>query len=132
MNNWNGVGRFTKDPVVRYSQNQTAVASFTIAIARGKENDPVDYIPCKAIGKTAELIEKYMVKGCLVGVSGAIQTGSYEKDGHKVYTTEVLVGRIDFISRPKEQKPEPKPEPKETYEPTVPEGFASLDDDFPF
>ncbi len=131
MNNWNGVGRFSKDPVVRYSQQGTAVASFTIAIARGKEGEPVDYIPCKAFGKTAELIEKYMTKGCLTGISGSIQTGSYEKDGHKVYTTEVLVNRIDFLSRPK--KEEPKPEPKtEAYEPTVPEGFAMLDEDIPF
>lgn len=131
MNNWNGIGRFTKDPVVRYTQKELAVAAFTIAIARGKENEPVDYIPCKAIGKTAELIEKYMTKGCLVGINGAIQTGSYEKDGHRVYTTEVLVNRIDFLSRPKqEQKPqEQKPE---VYEPTMPEGFSMLDEDIPF
>ena len=127
MNSWNGIGRFTKEPVVRYTDKQVAIASFSLAIARGGKDDPVDYVPCKAIGKTAEIIEKYSYKGQRVGVNGTIQTGSYEKDGRKVYTTEVLVNRMEFCDGRKEEKPVEKP-----VEPTIPEGFSMLDEDIPF
>ena len=133
MNSWNGIGRLTKDPVVRYTTNEKAVASFSIAIARGGKEDPVDYIPCKAFGKTAEILEQYGKKGLKIGVNGTIQTGSYEKDGKKVYTTEVLVIRMEFCESAR-TKEEPKEEPKAEKKEAIPEGFAMLDadDEFPF
>lgn len=96
------VGRLSRDPEVRYSQGQnaTAVARFTMAVDRRwkREGDPsADFIPCVVFGKSAEFVEKYFRKGMRVSVSGRIQTGSYtNKDGQKVYTTEVVVEEQEF------------------------------------
>ena len=95
------LGRFTKDPDVRYSagEKQTAIARFTLAVDRrfNRDEQSADFISCVAFGKTAEVIEKYMKKGTKVSVVGRIQTGSYtNKDGNKVYTTDVIVEEIEF------------------------------------
>lgn len=97
------VGRLTADPIVRYTNGDTpmAVARWNVACDRpfkkdGEQN--TDFIQCIAFGKTAELIERYFFKGMKIGVDGRIQTGSYEnKDGQKVYTTEVLAERVEFV-----------------------------------
>ena len=86
-------GRLTKDPDVRYTQgeNSTCVARYSLAVdRRGKEKE-ADFINCVAFGKAGEFAEKYLKKGTKILVSGRIQTGSYEKDGKKVYTTDVVV-----------------------------------------
>ena len=86
-------GRLTKDPDVRYAQNEnsTCVARYNLAVdRRGKEKE-ADFINCVAFGKSGEFAEKYLKKGTKILVSGRIQTGSYEKDGKKVYTTDVVV-----------------------------------------
>ena len=86
-------GRLTKDPDVRYSQgeNSTCIARYSLAVdRRGKEKE-ADFISCVAFGKSGEFAEKYLKKGTKILVSGRIQTGSYEKDGKKVYTTDVVV-----------------------------------------
>ena len=130
MNNWSGLGRLTKDPEIRYTQSGIAMANFTLAIDRRSKEKATDFIQCKAIGKIAEVIEKYVSKGDLIGVSGEIQTGSYEKDGKKVYTWCVFVSSIDFTGKRettsgKDEKQEAKSE--------IPEGFSQLtDDDIPF
>ena len=91
------VGRLTRDPEVRYSQgdNTTAVARYTVAVDRRFKRDgepTADFIPCVVFGRSAEFAEKYFRQGMRVSVSGRIQTGSYtNKDGMKVYTTEVIV-----------------------------------------
>ena len=91
------VGRLTRDPEVRYSQgeNATAVARYTLAVDRRfkRDNEPsADFIPCVVFGRSGEFAEKYFRQGMRVSVSGRIQTGSYtNKDGVKVYTTEVIV-----------------------------------------
>lgn len=93
------VGRLTRDPEVRYSQgdNATAVVHFTLAVnrkfKRNTENEQtVDFIQCVVFGRSAEFAEKYFRQGMRVSVSGRIQTGSYtNKDGVKVYTTEIIV-----------------------------------------
>ncbi len=96
------VGRLTRDPEVRYSQGETAtaVARYTIAVDRRfkRENEPTaDFIPCKIFGRSAEFAEKYFRQGMRVAISGRIQTGSYtNKDGVKVYTTEVIVEDQEF------------------------------------
>lgn len=101
MNNISLVGRFTRDPEVRYSDSGTVVARFTIAVDRRfkREGEPTaDFPNCVAFGKTAEFIEKYFQQGMRVGINGRIQTGSYtNKDGVKVYTTEVIVENCEFV-----------------------------------
>ena len=96
------VGRLTRDPEVRYSQgnNATAVARYTVAVDRRFKRDgepTADFIPCVIFGRSAEFAEKYFHQGMRVSISGRIQTGSYtNKDGQKVYTTDVVVEEQDF------------------------------------
>ncbi|MCM1262310.1 MAG: single-stranded DNA-binding protein [Butyrivibrio sp.] len=97
------MGRLTRDPEVRYSQNENAmaIARYTLAVDRrfnrnGDENT-ADFISCVAFGKAGEFAEKYFRKGIKIAVSGRIQTGSYtNKDGVKVYTTDVIVDEQEF------------------------------------
>ena len=96
------VGRLTRDPEVRYSQGDhaTAVARYTVAVDRRFKRDgepTADFIPCVVFGRSAEFAEKYFRQGMRVSISGRIQTGSYtNKDGVKVYTTEVIVEEQEF------------------------------------
>lgn len=93
-------GRLSRDPEVRVSAGGTAVASFGIACDRRfkAEGQPTaDFVSCKAFGKTAEFIEKYFHKGSGIELEGRIQTGSYDnKEGQKVYTTDVIVEAVEF------------------------------------
>lgn len=96
------MGRLTRDPEVRYTQgdNASAVARFSLAVDRRFKKDgeqTADFINCVAFGKTGEFIEKYGRKGIKFVVEGRIQTGSYtNKDGQKVYTTDVVVEQVEF------------------------------------
>ena len=96
------MGRLTRDPEVRYSQGATAtaIARFSIAVDRRFKRDgepDADFINCVAFGKTGEFIERYGHKGTKFVVEGRIQTGSYtNRDGVKVYTTEVVVEEQEF------------------------------------
>lgn len=98
-------GRLTRDPDIKYSQgeNSTAIARYTIAVDRrfANRNDAnaqtADFIPCVAFGKSGEFAEKYYRKGTKVIITGRIQTGSYtDKNGNKVYTTDVVVEEQEF------------------------------------
>ena len=137
MNSVNLIGRLTKDPDVRYgAESQLAVARFSIAIDRGKdksgESRGTDYPNIVCFGKTAENVEKYIGKGRLVGISGRIQTGKYEKDGRTIYTTDILADRVEFLDRGEENgstPPKNKQEPIPDVPADVPEGFGVLDDD---
>lgn len=97
------IGRCTRDPEVRYSQgeNATAVARYTLAVDRQFKRDgdqSADFINCIAFGKRGEFAEKYLRKGTKIAVVGRIQTGSYtNKDGNKVYTTDVIVDEHEFV-----------------------------------
>lgn len=110
MNNVVLMGRLTRDPELRYVQanGNTAVVRFNIAVDKNlsrekkqemeSRNQPTaDFINCVAWGKLGENITKYTGKGLRVLVTGRIQTGSYERDGQRVYTTEVLTNNIEFI-----------------------------------
>lgn len=105
------VGRLTRDPEVRYSQgeNAIAVARYTLAVDRRfkRENEPTaDFIPCTVFGRLAEFAEKYFRQGMRVSISGRIQTGSYtNKEGVKVYTTEVMVEEHEFAQSKSENQP---------------------------
>ena len=96
------MGRLTRDPEVRYTQgdNASAVARFSLAVDRKFKKDgeqTAAFISCVAFGKTGEFIEKYGRKGTKFVVEGRIQTGSYtNKDGQKVYTTDVVVEQVEF------------------------------------
>lgn len=97
------MGRLTRDPEVRYSQGEsaTAIARYTLAVDRrfNRNNDEnsADFIGCVAFGRSAEFAERYLRKGTKVVVTGRIQTGSYtNKDGVKVYTTDVVVEDQEF------------------------------------
>ena len=97
------IGRLTRDPEVRYSQGEssTAVARFTLAVdrrfKRAGETQDADFIGCVAFGKQAEFVEKYFKQGMKMVAVGRIQTGSYtNKDGQKVYTTDVVAEEIEF------------------------------------
>ena len=109
------IGRTTKDADVKYSQgaNPMAIASITLAVDRKFKKDgeqTADFINCKAFGKTAEIIEKYVTKGTKIAVTGRIQTGSYtNKDGVKVYTTDVMIEELEFCeSKSNNQSAAPK------------------------
>ena len=97
------MGRLTRDPDVRYSNGEEAmaVARFTLAVdrrtARRDGEQTADFISCVAFRKTAEFIEKYFRQGMRMVISGRIQTGSYtNRDGQKVYTTDVVVEEVEF------------------------------------
>lgn len=97
------MGRLTRDPEMRYSagENQTAIARYTLAVDRRfkRQNDEqtADFIPCVVFGRGAEFAENYLHQGTKIAVTGRIQTGSYtNKDGQKVYTTEVIVEEQEF------------------------------------
>ncbi len=125
------VGRLTKDPVVRYSQGEkeTAVARYTMAVERRFKREgeaTADFIPCVVFGRSAEFAEKYFRQGMRVSVSGRIQTGSYtNREGMKVYTTEVVVEEQEFAeSRSEYQQRQGMPE-----EPVLGDGFTTLPDE---
>ena len=96
------MGRLTRDPEVRYSagENALAIARYTLAVDRRFRRDgeaTADFISCVSFGRTAEFAEKYFRQGLKIIVSGRIQTGSYtNRDGQKVYTTEVVVEEQEF------------------------------------
>ena len=97
------MGRLTRDPEVRYSQgeNAMAIARYSLAVDRRfkREGDEqtADFINCVAFGKAGEFAEKYLKKGTKIAVVGRIQTGSYtNKDGQRVYTTDVVVEEQEF------------------------------------
>lgn len=125
-------GRLTKEPEVRYTPQQMAVARFTVALDRGRdkngENRGADFPNCVAFGKTAENLERFSGKGLRVQVTGHLQTGSYDdKDGKKVYTTDVIADRIEFIdwkTAAGSNAAVPSPE--------LPDNFEALDEDVPF
>ena len=99
MNKVSLVGRLATDVDARQTQTGKAVSRFRLAVNRRSRDDGADFIGCVAWNKTAELIEKYVHKGDRVGVVGRIQTGSYEKDGQKIYTTDVVVEEIEFLEK---------------------------------
>ncbi len=139
MNKVTLIGRLTKDPEVRYSSgSQTAVARFSLAIDRAKkangEDGGTDFPNIVAFGKTAELVEKYVTKGQQIAVEGRIQTGSYERDGVKHYTTDIVAERVEFLGK-KEQSSDalPKGIEKAKDGDNVYDVFSNItDDDIPF
>lgn len=123
------MGRLTRDPEVRYSQGAQplAIARYTLAVDRrdskqGKQS--ADFINCIAFGKSGEFAEKYLHQGTKIVVTGRIQTGSYtNRDGQKVYPTDVVVEEQEFAESKKNTQPAPEPAPAGGYE-----GFMNIPD----
>ncbi|SFQ21581.1 single-strand binding protein [Lachnospiraceae bacterium XBB1006] len=145
------MGRLTRDPEVRYSQGaqSMAVARYTLAVDRRFKRDgeqTADFIQCVAFGKSGEFAERYFHKGTKIVVEGRIQTGSYEKDGQRVYTTDVVVEQQEFAEskassdnnaggggyQQNYQQPAPNPAPSSA----VGDGFMNIpdgvDEELPF
>lgn len=103
MNKVELVGRLTRDVEIRTTESGTVTARFSIAVSRRFKNAEgvyeADFINCVTFGKTAEFIGKYFSKGSMIGVTGRIQTGNYtNKDGQKVYTTDVVIEECEFVT----------------------------------
>lgn len=133
MNAVSLIGRISRDPEVRYtnSENAMAIAKFTLAVDRrfNKEQQSADFISCVAFGKTAEHIEKYWHKGMKMGATGRIQTGSYtNRDGQKVYTTDVVVEQVEFCESKGQQSAPAKSNGQQSNDPL--DGFMNIPDDF--
>lgn len=135
MNSVALVGRMVADAEMKYGKEGTTIAGFRVAVQRKfkKEGQPeADFITCKAFEKTADFIEKYFKKGMKIGLTGSIQTGSYQnKEGKTVYTTEVMVDNVEFVESKAAQE-EPKGSmPKPNYEDfmSIPD---NIDEELPF
>lgn len=130
-------GRLTRDPEVRYSQgeNSTAVGRYTLAVDRRYKRDgdaqTADFIGCVAFGRNAEFAEKYFRKGSKIAIVGRIQSGSYtDKNGYKVYTTDVVIEEQEFAESKKAAgEPEPAPHPCGDGFINIPDG---IDEELPF
>ena len=95
------IGRLTREPEIKYSsgENPMEIARYTLAVDRkyNREEQSADFINCVAFGKAAEFTEKYLHRGTKIAITGHLQTGSYtNKDGIKVYTTDVVVEEQEF------------------------------------
>ena len=120
------IGNLTKDVELRYTTSGEPIARFTVAVNDRRKNpqtqaweDVPSFIPVVVFGKQAENAEKFLAKGSRVGVMGRIQTGSYtNRDGNKVYTTDVIANNLDYLSQRQEQ---PKP--------AEPSGFTAMQED---
>ncbi len=132
------IGRLTRDPEVRYSQtaeggNSLAIANYTLAVERrvkreGEQN--ADFIRCIAFRNGAEFAEKYLRQGIKIAVVGHIQTGSYtNRDGQKVYTTDVIVEEQEFAESKKSSENSGAPSANEQGFMSIPDGIG---DDLPF
>ena len=136
------MGRLTKDPEVKYLQNEnsTAMARYTLAVDRRYRKDgkaETDFISCVTFGKNAEFAEKYFRKGTKIAIAGRIQTGSYtNRDGQKVYTTEVVVEEQEFAESKnsgsgssQQNAPQPSPDVGTEGFMNIPDG---IEEELPF
>lgn len=134
------MGRLTRDAQTRYTEGAEpmAISRFTLAVdrrtQRDQEGQSADFISCVAFGKTGQFFEKYGRKGTKFVVEGRIQTGSYtNKDGHKVYTTDVVIETAEFAESKaatgeNQQRPQPAPDSGDGFM-SIPDG---IDDELPF
>ncbi len=128
MNTVSILGRTTSDIEVKKTPSGKSVARFTLAINRKKDKEKTDFIDILAWDKTAEILAKYVQKGRQLAIQGSIQTGSYEKDGIKRKTFEVVVEQFDFCG----DKGESKPAQQEEVDPLLVDADDDLDSDLPF
>lgn len=110
------IGRLTRNPEIRYSQgeNAMAIARFTLAVDKNfkKKDDKANFINCVAFGKIAETVEKHVFKGSKIAVIGEWTTGSYKnKDGNTVYTNDCNISKLEFCDSKSQSNSQPQPTP---------------------
>lgn len=133
MNKWIGIGRVTKPIELKTTTSGKSVASFTLAVNRDRKNADgnydADFINCVAFGQQAETISKYVNKGDKFGAIGKLNTRTYDKNGSKVYVTEVIVDGFEFLESKKDKSAETI-----GYSNADADDFVSYDDggDLPF
>jgi len=103
INNVTLIGRLTRAVELKYTQSGLAVSRFTLAVNKFGKDD-ANFINCVAFKGTAEALANHTDKGSLVGVVGALETGSYEKDGVKRYTTDVICNSVQFLEPKKDRQ----------------------------
>nr|DAX06708.1 MAG TPA: Single strand binding protein [Caudoviricetes sp.] len=114
MNSVQLIGRFVRDIDIKSVNEKTVVANFSLAV--NGYGDKTDFINCVAFNKTAENLAKYTKKGDIIGITGSINTGSYEnKKGDKVYTTDVLVNNFTFLPNPRKEEKQEQDKPFGRY-----------------
>ena len=148
------IGRITKDPELKYTPSSTAVTNITIAVDRqvkAGEEKKADFIRVTVFGRQAESVCRYLEKGRQVAIQGRIQTGSYEKNGEKRHTTDVIAERVEFIGNGDKSSQNAKYDRTEAYQQQthiadnrqermdltqytddLPDAFAAVDDEIPF
>lgn len=115
------IGRLTKDPDIRRSQEGKAIARYTLAVDRWGKEKVADFIQCVAFDKKGEFAEQYLRKGMKIAITGRIQTGKYtNKDGQTVHTTDVIIEDQEFCESKGSQQQEAQ----------QPDDFVSVPDDF--
>ena len=128
-------GRLTKNPELRYTTSNVAVCQFSLAVTRNFKNQngeyESDFITCITYRNSAEMMAEWTKKGDLLGIEGRLQTRSYDdKDGKKVYVSEVIVDRVEFLSSRKKEETVEEPE-QEVRDPFEEFGDAvTIDDNF--
>lgn len=120
-------GRLVKDVELK-GTIAFQIARFTVAVNRQFKKDEADFINCVAFGKKAETIEKFFKKGSPINIEGRLQTGSYEKDGVKHFTTDVIVDNFEFVASSK--KVENKTENNMSFDDLTP--VNEIDEELPF
>lgn len=120
-------GRLVKDVELK-GTTAFQIARFTVAVNRQFKKDEADFINCVAFGKKAETIEKFFEKGSPINIEGRLQTGSYEKDGVKHFTTDVIVDNFEFVASSK--KVENKTENNMSFDDLTP--VNEIDEELPF
>ena len=118
MNRVTLIGRLTKDVDLQTTASGMSRALVTVAIDRHDQEANTDFPQVTVFGKTAENLARYCGKGSLIGIEGRIQTGSYEKEGRKIFTTSIIADRVEFLGKRPEESPA--------------DTFAAIDEQMPF
>lgn len=130
------IGRLTRDPEIRYTQqNNTAIARYTLAVERMVKNSEqsADFIRCVCFGKTAEFAEKYFYKGIKIAITGRIQTGSYtDQEGKTVYTTDIVVENQEFCESRSASSAAPSAQPSPSHASQFMDIPDGIDEELPF
>ena len=131
MNRVELIGRITRDPELRYTGSNIATTRFTLAVNRpfqGQNGEQgTDFINIVVWRKQAENVKKYITKGSLVAVTGRIQTGSYERDGQRVYTTDVVADSVQFLESKSQSENRMTSETNEYSQDVTPQDFVNQD-----
>lgn len=128
MNQFIFMGRATREPEIKYTSDEKAIAKFAVAVDRKFRKDVTDFFDCTAFGKTAEFIERYVKTGTKIIVTGSVQNNNYtNKEGKKIRGITFLVEHVEFAESKKAQEPKEEA-PKEEWT-NIPEGN---DDELPF